>query len=39
VIVRHIRGSMIRVTIGQPTENRRLLQALEHVLPTLSKSA
>ncbi len=39
VIVRHIRGSMIRVTIGQPTENRRLLQALQHVLPTLSKSA
>ncbi len=37
VIVRHIRGSMIRVTIGQPTENRRLLEALEHVLPTLSK--
>jgi len=39
VIVRHIRGSMIRVTIGQPTENRRLLGALEHVLPSLSKSA
>ncbi len=39
VIVRHIRGSMIRVTIGQPTENRRLLEALEHVLPTLSKTA
>ncbi len=39
VIVRHIRGPMIRVTIGQPTENRRFLDALEHVLPTLSKSA
>jgi len=39
VIVRHIRGSMIRVTIGQPTENQRFLQALEHVLPSLSKSA
>ena len=39
VIVRHIRGSMIRVTIGQPTENRRFLEALEHVLPSLSKSA
>jgi len=39
VIVRHIRGSMIRVTIGQPTENRRFLEAVEHVLPTLSKSA
>ena len=39
VIVRHIRGSMVRVTIGQPTENRRLLEALERVLPRLSKSA
>ncbi|MDH5427627.1 MAG: histidinol-phosphate transaminase [Nitrospirota bacterium] len=39
VIVRHIRGSMIRVTIGQPTENRRFLEALKHVLPTLSASA
>ena len=39
VIVRHIHGSMIRVTIGQPTENRRLIDALEHVLPRLSKSA
>ena len=29
VIVRHIRGSMIRVTIGQPTENRRFLEALK----------
>lgn len=38
VIVRHICGSMIRVTIGQPTENRRFLDAVEHVLPTLSKS-
>jgi histidinol-phosphate aminotransferase len=39
VIVRHIRGSMIRVTIGQPTENRRFLEALEHVFTHLSKSA
>ncbi len=39
VIVRHIRGSMIRVTIGQPKENRRFLEALKHVVPTLSKSA
>ncbi len=39
VIVRHIRGSMIRVTIGQPTENRRFLEALRLVLPTLSQSA
>jgi histidinol-phosphate aminotransferase len=39
VIIRHIRGSMVRVTIGQPTENRRFLDALEHVLPTLSQSA
>ncbi len=39
VIVRHIRGSMIRVTIGQPTENRRFLEALAHVLPTLSTTA
>jgi histidinol-phosphate aminotransferase len=38
VIVRHIRGSMIRVTIGQPTENRRLLEALGHVLPILAQS-
>ena len=39
VIVRHIRGAMIRVTIGQPTENRRLLESLQHVMPSLSKSA
>jgi histidinol-phosphate aminotransferase len=39
VIVRHIRGSMLRVTIGQPAENRRFLEAMEYVLPTLSKSA
>ncbi len=32
VIVRHIRGTMIRVTVGQPTENRRFLEALEGVL-------
>ena len=39
VIVRHIRGSMIRVTIGQPTENRRFLEALELVLSNTSESA
>ncbi|HSF11206.1 MAG TPA: histidinol-phosphate transaminase [Nitrospirales bacterium] len=33
VIVRHIRGPMIRVTIGQPTENRRFLESLVRVLP------
>ena len=32
VIVRHIRGSMIRVTIGQPEENTRFLRALTKVL-------
>ena len=32
IIIRHIRGSMIRVTVGQPEENSRFLQALEHVL-------
>ncbi len=36
VIVRHIRGNMIRVTVGQPTENRRFLEALEIVLSRLS---
>ena len=36
VIVRHIRGTMIRVTVGQPTENRRFLEALEGVLSRLS---
>ena len=35
VIVRHICGSMLRVTIGQPEENRRFLEALSHVLETL----
>lgn len=35
VIVRHICGSMLRVTIGQPEENRRFLAALGHVLETL----
>ena len=35
VIVRHICGSMLRVTIGQPEENRRFLEALGHVLETL----
>jgi histidinol-phosphate aminotransferase len=32
VIVRHIRGQMIRVTIGQPIENRRFLESLVRVL-------
>ncbi|MDT7043152.1 histidinol-phosphate transaminase [Candidatus Nitronereus thalassa] len=32
VIVRHIRGSMIRVTIGQPDENVRFVRALKKVL-------
>lgn len=36
VIVRHIRGSMIRVTIGQPTENHRFLEALQAVLTALA---
>ena len=36
VIVRHIRGSMIRVTIGQPTENRRFLESLARVLSTVA---
>ena len=39
VIIRHIRGQMIRVTIGQPNENRKFLEALSQVLPTMSKSA
>jgi len=39
VIIRHIRGQMIRVTIGQPNENRKFLEVLQQVLPTLSKSA
>ncbi|MEK6617383.1 MAG: histidinol-phosphate transaminase [Nitrospirota bacterium] len=32
VIVRHIEGRMLRVTIGLPEENRRFLQALKKVL-------
>ena len=35
VIVRHIAGSMLRVTIGRPEENRRFLTALGRVLETL----
>jgi histidinol-phosphate aminotransferase len=31
VIVRHIKGSMIRVTVGQPFENQRFLEALRDV--------
>ena len=36
VIVRHIKGSMIRVTIGQPAENQRFLKVLADVLGRLS---
>ncbi len=36
VIVRHIKGSMIRVTVGRPEENRRFLEALEKILGRLS---
>jgi histidinol-phosphate aminotransferase len=32
VIVRHIEGTMLRVTIGLPEENRQFLQALKTVL-------
>lgn len=32
IIVRHIEGTMIRVTIGQPDENTAFLQALKKVL-------
>ena len=32
VIVRHIRGSMIRVTVGQPQENKKFLRALQAVI-------
>ncbi|UCE62674.1 MAG: histidinol-phosphate transaminase [Nitrospirota bacterium] len=32
VIVRHIKGSMIRVTVGQAFENQRFLEALQDVL-------
>ena len=32
IIVRHIEGGMIRVTIGQPEENQAFLTALEQVL-------
>ncbi len=35
VIVRHIAGSMLRVTIGRPEENRRFLTALGRVLESL----
>ncbi|MDR4495231.1 MAG: histidinol-phosphate transaminase [Nitrospirales bacterium] len=38
VIVRHIRGPMIRVTIGQPTENHRFLDALQTVLTALAQT-
>ncbi len=39
VIIRHIRGSMIRVTIGQPQENRRFIEALQQVMTTLPASS
>ncbi len=32
VIVRHIEGPMLRVTVGLPEENRRFLEALQRVL-------
>ena len=35
VIVRHISGSMLRVTIGRPEENRRFLEALGRVMEPL----
>ncbi len=35
VIVRHIKGSMIRVTIGKPEENRRFLEVFDGVLARL----
>ena len=35
IIVRHICGSMLRVTIGRPEENSRFLTALGRVLETL----
>ncbi len=37
VIVRHIGGSMLRVTIGRPEENRRFLGALRRVMETREK--
>lgn len=37
VIVRHIEGRMLRVTIGLPEENQRFLQALTNVLRRSSK--
>ena len=39
VIVRHIAGSMLRVTIGRPEENRRFLDALGRVMETLPKES
>ena len=41
VIVRHIKGSMVRVTVGKSNENQRFLQALARVLrqPFSSESA
>ncbi|MFO0731730.1 MAG: hypothetical protein U0361_12230 [Nitrospiraceae bacterium] len=35
IIVRHIDGSMLRVTIGLPDENQLFLSALRHVLRAL----
>ena len=36
IIVRHIDGTMLRVTIGQPDENTAFLQALKKVLARMS---
>ena len=36
VIVRHIKGPMIRVTVGRPEENKRFLEALEVILSKVS---
>ncbi len=35
IIVRHLGGSMLRVTIGRPEENRRFLKALSHAMENL----
>ena len=35
IIVRHLGGSMLRVTIGRPEENRRFLKALSNVMENL----
>ena len=35
IIIRHLGGSMLRVTIGRPEENRRFLKALSNVMENL----